>query len=183
MDLDESIFRFQSPLTGLIIAWGVPAVDASEIAADSLADAYLNRGSCSGDTSDPSQYGKWLRGIAKNKFRNWSRSRGRRRGLAESVANETLDSLEASETQAGVEQPDERLLRLRSEIDRLPTKQKQVIIMHYLDETSVADVACLLSITPKAVEGRLYQARKRLRTRMDSQASGSSSSIVKALLL
>ncbi len=39
-------------------------------------------------------------------------------------------------------------------------------MMHYLDETSVADVATLLSITVKTVEGRLYQARKTLRKQM-----------------
>jgi RNA polymerase sigma-70 factor (ECF subfamily) len=35
--------------------------------------------------------------------------------------------------------------------------------MHYLEETTVNEVAALLSITPKAVEGRLYQARRTLR--------------------
>ena len=44
-------------------------------------------------------------------------------------------------------------------------------MMHYLDETSVNDIAALLSITPKAVEGRLYQARKTLKKRMDDPSS------------
>ena len=53
--------------------------------------------------------------------------------------------------------------------------------MHYLEETSVADVAAVLSVTPKAVEGRLYQARRRLRERLD--AAPSNLQIVKAILL
>ena len=75
--------------------------------------------------------------------------------------------------EAGVETDVEnsRLVQLRAEIERLPTEHKQVVMMHYLDETSVNDIAALLSITPKAVEGRLYQARKTLKKRMDDPSS------------
>lgn len=176
MELQESIDRFRGPLTGLFIAWGVPAADAIELAQDSLADAYLSRASCRGNVSDLSTFGKWLRGIAKNKFRNWLRSRSRRKRLAGTIPM-------GDWTQVAVEHrdDDERLIRLRIEIERLPAKYRQVVIMHYLDETSVVDVAALLAITPKAVEGRLYQARKRLRTRME--ADSSLSQVAKALLL
>jgi len=34
--------------------------------------------------------------------------------------------------------------------------------MHYLEETSVKEVASLLSLPAKTVEGRLYQARRAL---------------------
>ena len=43
--------------------------------------------------------------------------------------------------------------------------------MHYLEETSVKDVANLLSISPKTVEGRLYQARRSLRRMLDEEVS------------
>ena len=52
---------------------------------------------------------------------------------------------------------------LRRAIERLPAKQRQVVLMHYLEETSVNNVAALLSVTAKTVEGRLYQARRTLR--------------------
>jgi len=67
---------------------------------------------------------------------------------------------------------DERLDRLRHAIQRLPDNQREVILMHYLDETSVIDVSALLSVTPKAVEGRLYQARKALKQAMLDHKSG-----------
>jgi RNA polymerase sigma factor (sigma-70 family) len=50
----------------------------------------------------------------------------------------------------------------REAIERLPTKQRQVVLMHYLEETSVKNVAELLSVSAKTVEGRLYQARRTL---------------------
>ena len=60
-------------------------------------------------------------------------------------------------------EPSEHLEALRQAIGRLPAKQRRVVLMHYLEETSVDDVAALLSVTAKTVEGRLYQARRTLR--------------------
>lgn len=180
LDLQESIDRFGFPLTGLLVSWGMPSVDASELAMDSLADAHLSLASCRGEAGNPDVYGRWLRGIARNKFRNWSRSRSRRERLLKASASVFLPGIvEQRSVESDV--VDERLLRLRSEIQSLPMKQRQVVMMHYLDETSVADVASLLSITVKAVEGRLYQARKTLRRRMDHTSSWTQ--VAKAVLL
>ena len=62
-----------------------------------------------------------------------------------------------------------RLERLRAAIDQLPANLKQVVMMHYLDEALVSDVAALLSLPSKTVEGRLFQARKTLKRIMESQ--------------
>jgi RNA polymerase sigma-70 factor (ECF subfamily) len=59
-------------------------------------------------------------------------------------------------------EPSEHLEALRRAIERLPAKQRQVVLMHYLEETSVNEIAALLSVTAKTIEGRLYQARQTL---------------------
>lgn len=179
MELEDAIERFRGPMIGLVLSWGAPAADAFEIAQDSIADGFLNREACRGDASEPTVFGRWLRGIAKNKYLNWSRSRSRRERRVQLVAPETLAETAADADQQ--ETVDPRLERLRNEIMRLPRKQREVVLMHYLEETSVADVAAVLSVTPKAIEGRLYQARRRLRERLD--AAPSNLQIVKAILL
>ncbi|PHR91481.1 MAG: RNA polymerase subunit sigma-24 [Blastopirellula sp.] len=176
MDLTDAIDRFRGPLVGLIASWGVSHVDASEIAQDSFADAYLNRDRCRGDWQDPEVFGHWLRGVARNNFRNWLRSRKRRESRVVLMDTATLAQT-VGETQV---EEDQRVVELRMAIDQLPTKQREVIMMHYLEETSVKDVAALLSVTAKTVEGRLYQARRVLRRMLDEP---SSSGIRKALLL
>ncbi len=80
----------------------------------------------------------------------------------------------------GQQEEDQRIVRLRTSIEQLPRKQRQVVMMHYLEETSVKEVAALLSVSVKTVEGRLYQARRALKRMMDDS---SSASIGKALLL
>lgn len=179
MELEDAIERFRGPLIGLVMSWGAPAADAFEIAQDSLADGYLSRSNCRGDTTLPTVFGRWLRGVARNKYLNWTRSRSRRECRVTLVAPEVLAETVGD---AGKQKEiDPRLEHLRSEIERLPRKQREVVLMHYLEETSVADVAALLSVTAKAVEGRLYQARRRLRERLD--ANPSKLQIMKAVLL
>ena len=41
--------------------------------------------------------------------------------------------------------------------------------MHYLEETNVHQIAVLLAIPAKTVEGRLYQARRSLRRMLDDE--------------
>lgn len=161
MDLTDLIALYRGPLIGLLASWGVPWREASELAEDSFAVAWLNRAACRGDWSDPTTFGRWLRGVARNRHRNWARSRGRWRArfvpldlAADSGA--TFPSGPDGETA-------DRIDALRRAIDRLPAPQRQVILMHYLEESSVIEVASLLGVTPKAVEGRLFQARRRLR--------------------
>ncbi len=158
------------------MSWGVSSADAAELAQDSIADAHLSLSSCRGNVYDPAIFGRWLRGITRNKFRAWSRSRSRRERLGTSTDPIVLDQVVK---ESGV--VDERLLLLRKEIDQLPSKQREVVMMHYLDETSVENVAALLGITAKSVEGRLYQARKTLRRRMDD--SSSLAQVMKTVLL
>jgi RNA polymerase sigma-70 factor (ECF subfamily) len=159
MDLTALIDTFRGPLIGLIASWGAPWGDAIEIAQDSFSEAWLRRESCRGNWNEPEVFGRWLRGVALNRYRNWARSRWRRRSR---IVTRTPASLEDVAAPADPE-PSEHLQALRRAIGRLPARQRQVVLMHYLEETTVNEVAALLSITPKAVEGRLYQARRTLR--------------------
>jgi len=165
MDLTALINTYRGPLIGLVAAWGVPWVDAVEIAEDSFSEAWLNRQACRGDWQEPKVFGRWLRGVALNRYRTWARGRSRRQRHVLMLAPATLEQVAAP---AGRE-PSEQLEELRRAIQRLPAKQRQVVLMHYLEETSVHETAALLSVTAKTVEGRLYQARRTLRRLLDDK--------------
>lgn len=167
MDLTQLIELYRGPLVGLIASWGAPWGDAKEIAQDSFAEAYLSRESCRGLWSEPDVFGPWLSGVARNRYRNWARSRKRRRTYVVNVEDTALESIAAP----AVPEPSPQLEKLRSAIDQLPLKQRQVVLMHYLEETSVKEVAMLLSLSEKTVEGRLYQARRSLRRILDGNVS------------
>jgi RNA polymerase sigma factor (sigma-70 family) len=179
MDLSDLIDAYRGPLVGLIASWGVPWADATELAQDSFSEAWLRRESCRGDWTDAEIFGRWLRGVALNQYRNWARGRRRRLARVMTLSPTVLDGEAARPT--AIE--DERLAALRAAIQRLPARQREVILMHYLEETTVKDVAALLSVSVKTVEGRLYQARRALHRLLDEGSPSRSLRIWLCLLI
>jgi RNA polymerase sigma-70 factor (ECF subfamily) len=169
VDLTALIKTYRGPLIGLIASWGVPWPDAIEIAQDSFVEAWLKRDQCRGDRDDPEVFGRWLRGVARNRYRNWTRSRRRSRARVLTLEPAELDQLPA----LADPEPSEDTEAVRRAIARLPAKQLQAVLMHYLEETSVNDVANLLSVSARTVEGRLYQARRTLRDLLGARRSSS----------
>lgn len=176
MDLTAFINAYRGPLMGLIASWGAPWTDAAEIAQDSFSEAWINRAACLGDWDDPEFLGRWLRGVALNQYRNWARRKRQRQNRVT-----TTDPTLLQETALAPDAvSDEHLDALRQAIQRLPTAQREVVLMHYLEESSVKEVAQLLSVPIKTVEGRLYQARLSLKRLLGEGVS--TSQIVRMLL-
>jgi RNA polymerase sigma factor (sigma-70 family) len=159
LDLTTFINAYRGPLIGLIVSWGAPWADATEIAQDSFSEAWLNRDACLGDRNDLEFLGRWLRGVALNQYRNWFRSRQRRNARIVTLSPSILEQTAVEADHASPEY----LEALRWGIERLAAVQREVVLMHYLEETSVKQVATLLSVSVKTVEGRLFQARTNLR--------------------
>ena len=51
MDLTQFVDAYRGPLVGLIVSWGAPWSDATEIAQDSFAEAWVRRDQCRGDSA------------------------------------------------------------------------------------------------------------------------------------
>jgi RNA polymerase sigma-70 factor (ECF subfamily) len=61
---------------------------------------------------------------------------------------------------------DESLSRVRNALDRLGARDREVIVLHCLEEMPVNDVAVVLGISNNAVLVRLHRARHRLRAEL-----------------
>jgi RNA polymerase sigma factor (sigma-70 family) len=57
---------------------------------------------------------------------------------------------------------DETNRRVRDAVAALPARDREVIVLYYLEESPVAEIAELLRATPNAVQVRLYRARAKL---------------------
>lgn len=154
-ELERWIAAFRGPLIGWLASRGTSWRDAEELAMDTFAEAWLGRARLRARPDDLSAIGSWLRGIAQNLLRANRRDRARE-GLPL-----------ATEPVAPVHEPDARHDALRIAFAALDPDQQEILRMHYLEATSAAEVAALLGVTPKAVEGRLYQARRALRARAE----------------
>ncbi|QQQ18628.1 sigma-70 family RNA polymerase sigma factor [Brevundimonas vitis] len=107
----------------------------------------------------------WLRSIALNKCRDWSRRRAARRVVRGVMG---LDAPEASAVRMETPSPEARLddrrraEALRSALTRLPDGLKAPLLLATLEGRSHGEIAAILGVTTKAVETRIARARKRL---------------------
>ena len=112
----------------------------------------------------------WLREIAKNVIRNWSRRQG-------TVARHVLGSLddenfEDVQIPSGSHSPEtdllfqEKIAMVRDAISELPLIHQQVIWLFYIEELSVNKIAARLGIRKGTVKSRLYHGRAQLATRL-----------------
>jgi RNA polymerase sigma factor CnrH len=107
----------------------------------------------------------WLRSIALNKCRDWSRRRTVRRvvrgvmGLDAPEARAVGDETPTPEARLDDRRRAEALQRALSD---LPDALKAPLLLATLEGWSHAEVAAILRITPKAVETRIARARKKL---------------------
>ncbi|MBL9076739.1 MAG: sigma-70 family RNA polymerase sigma factor [Planctomycetes bacterium] len=150
-ELERWIAEFRGPLVGWLASRGASWREAEDLAMDVFAEAWLGRERLRAMPADLPAIGGWLRGIALHLLLAVRRRRGR-------------DALPlAEEPAAPAPTEDERRDVLRAAFARLPADMQEILRMHYLEATTAPQVAALLGITRKAVEGRLYQARRVLR--------------------
>ncbi len=108
--------------------------------------------------ADPRTVRPWLYRIthdrAIDRIRR-DRSRGRaERARAESVPEELDDgpSFDAEDAQA-----------LHRALDRIDLRHREVLVLHFLDDLSIADIAAVIGEPAGTVKSRIYYAKRALR--------------------
>lgn len=130
---------------------------------DGLASVWVSR-----HRLDPERpVGPYLTTVVFNKCRDRLRTRKAKRffGLgsvddAALIADESPDP----ENRASARQ---ELGLLRAEIERLPIRLREALVLVSIDGRSQAEAASLLGVSEKAIETRVYRARQRLREKFD----------------
>jgi RNA polymerase sigma factor (sigma-70 family) len=101
----------------------------------------------------------WLYQIAINLCKD------HRRKHRQAQASVDMEEYDIESREPGVDEQIQHkrdLVRLSKQIDRLPEKLKTALILFAVEERSQEECASLLGITPKALELRVYRARKLL---------------------
>jgi RNA polymerase sigma factor (sigma-70 family) len=133
-----------------------------------------------GSIRKPGSLGSWLHGVSLRVAR---RARGEtiRRRAAERRKAEMIERRQAEES--GPEFVDHA--DLHEEIDRLPDKYRQPVIMCYMQGWTQTEVAETLGWPLGTVQTRLHRGRERLRSRLSARGAGmvglTSAGLVKSL--
>lgn len=140
-------------LVGRLVGWRSDVDDlVQEVFVAALGGWAKFRGDCSART--------WLTRIALNKCR----SHGRRRWVRERFVAAWQAQVEsAAPVQTASAESREVAEQVRHAVEKLRQRDREVIVLHYLEQLSPADVATVLNISQNAVEVRLTRARRRLK--------------------
>ncbi len=105
----------------------------------------------------------WVSRIAINKCRDWARRRAVRRFFSFALPIEAAATI-ADETIPADQQLADRaeLARVREAITKLPMTIREPLVLRTIEGLSQAETAQVLGISEKAVETRLYRARRKL---------------------
>lgn len=103
----------------------------------------------------------WLSAITLN----CCRSRHRRLAVVDRVFR-LIRGSEASDPADAPVLQDETAREVRGAVARLALKDREVIVLFYLEHRTVAQMSELLGASPNAIEVRLHRARRKLRERL-----------------
>jgi RNA polymerase sigma-70 factor (ECF subfamily) len=132
--------------------------DAEDVAQDALLKAFEAIDSC----REPGRFGAWLLQIARNHALHWLA----RRRLRDVSASPSADERSAVPSSADVGLRE----RLLAGLDELTPPQREVVLLHDLEEWTHAEISGALGITETNSRQHLFVARRALRTRLASDA-------------
>ena len=110
--------------------------------------------------------------IARRVYADFSEKRSRAQQTV-SIENEELSlPAKANEIDQFIEETAQReeLRRIFREIAFLSKANREVMVLYYLDEMKVADIACKLGISESAVKQRLFSARNTVRKEVETMS-------------
>ena len=113
-----------------------------------------------GSLREEGKFGGWLFGIAHQKCAQFWRRQNRAAAWSEEIGGEPPDLDDG---------PDELLIRREQEaefmklLNALPPPQRSVLLLHFVEDFSVEQIAEITATPPGTVKSRLYYAKRALR--------------------
>ena len=159
---DALFRRYQLPL----YAYVFELVHDEQASLDIVQEAFINAARYVGRLREDAKFGSWLFGIAHQKcIRHWRRQR------PEPVP---IDEL-AERLPAGDDSPSDWLIRQEQEerfvncLNQLSSQHRAVLLLHFLEDFSLEEIARITSAQLGTVKSRLHYAKRALRKLLEEQ--------------
>ncbi len=153
---DALFRRYQLPLYVYVFE----LVQNEQASLDIVQETFINATRHIGGLREDQKFGGWLFGIAHQKcVQRW------RKQAREQSALEEFEAAPA-EFDAG---PDDLLIRREDEkefmrlLNQLPLRQRSVLLLHFVEDFSIEQIAEITGAAPGTVKSRLHYAKKALR--------------------
>ncbi len=149
-EVEEIVRAFVTSDYGRVVATVAAATRSNDGAEDAVQDAIVK---ALATDPLPENLRAWVTVVAINRRRDLQR-----RATAERRAVDRLDAPAASDPTTGVAERS----ALLGAIDHLPERQRQIVLLHYYLDASVADIAAALDVSPGTVKTQLHRGRAAL---------------------
>lgn len=154
--------RYQLPLYVYVFE----LVRHEQQALDIVQETFIAAARHIGSLRNDDKFGSWLFGIAHQKIiQRW-----RRQGREEILLDELPESPDEWETG-----PDELLIRREQEaefmnlLNQLPPPQRAVLLLHFIEDFSLEEIARITETQLGTVKSRLHYAKKSLRKLLEEK--------------
>lgn len=161
-DFEQLVTAYEKNVYNLALRMAGDPDDAADITQETFIKAYRALGSFRGD----SKFSSWIYRIASNMCLDFLRSRSRRAQVPLSFENEDAEG--EIELPDMSQNPEKVLMKklsmeaVRRGMEKLPPKQRQILVLRELCGLSYAELAQTLSVEEGTVKSRIFRARKRL---------------------
>jgi RNA polymerase sigma-70 factor (ECF subfamily) len=138
--------------------------DANDLAQETFVRVYRHR-----DRYDGGKFTTWLYTIAANLARNEYRRRTRHPNISLEAQSESSEGTLADVLPSAEPGPSQNAASnelgqaVRAAVQRLPEELRDAVVLCEWEELSAEEAAAVLRTTSRAIESRLYRARKLLR--------------------
>ncbi|HEX7500920.1 MAG TPA: sigma-70 family RNA polymerase sigma factor [Polyangia bacterium] len=158
------VVRYQRPLFRFLGGFGLGQAIAEELAQETFLRAYRN---LSGYDAGKAKFSSWLFTIAKNLALN-ERARSHQRQPHADVAADEAESLARDSVPSAHEALETGELRLRVQraLQRLPEILRSTLVLAYLKELSMDEIASIESCSVGAVKSRIFRGKQLLRAEL-----------------
>jgi RNA polymerase sigma-70 factor (ECF subfamily) len=155
--------RYQLPLYVYVFE----LVKDEQAGLDIVQETFISATRHIGGLREDAKFGSWLFGIAHQKCIQRWRKQNRNAMLLEEIS-ESPGDLESS--------PDDLLIREEEEtefmklLDMLPTPQRSALVLHFVEDFSLEEIAQITGTTLGTVKSRLHYGKKALRKLMEEKS-------------
>lgn len=144
--------------------------DAEDLSQEILLEAIISYRKACGKGEPPAAFYPWFWGIAKNRLRLFYRSRKKQAVLLGETVGNLSDSEPCYFDLCDIDEAivaEEEWARLTFELSLLSRIQRECVILYYLQNRSVKEIARILGIPEGTVKSRLFDARKNVKKGME----------------
>jgi RNA polymerase sigma factor (sigma-70 family) len=155
------VARHRPAVFGLMYAATGEPGEAEDLTQETLIAAYLGLK----HLNDPSRFGAWLKGIARNMIRMWYRKRANAPALDGGHALEQLTQPAPTTPEEHLDRR-ERMERIHQAVQELSTGNQQAVALRYWAGMTYAQISAELNVPLSTVKSRLHKAKKQLQTHL-----------------